>query len=362
MTTAFVGASGPLLTLDQQIHVAARSAAKVLITGESGVGKDVVARLLHERSGRTGPFVSINCAGVPDALIESELFGHVRGSFTHAYRGTRGRLEEAQHGTIFLDEVGDMSLRMQGLLLRFLENGEVQQIGSVRPHAVRNVRVIAATHRDLPGRIAAGQFREDVYYRLNVIHLAIPPLRERPDDVGPLARYFLELFGVTSHLAPSVISEEALDALTQYHWPGNTRELRNVMERLVVRCRSGVISCGDLAAAMPGMQPILSTTPGRGLRSTVDALYEHLMMGDSFWTVVHAAFTSHDVTRGDVRALVARGLTQTGGSYKELASLFNVAVDDYPRFVGFLEQHDCNVASHTFRTTVASHRAGRNSR
>jgi transcriptional regulator with PAS, ATPase and Fis domain len=351
MTTALVGVSGPLVALDQYIHVAARSTAKVLLTGESGVGKEVVARLLHERSGRPGKFVSINCAAVPDALLESELFGHVKGSFTHAYRGSCGRLEEAEHGTIFLDEVGDMSLRMQGLLLRFLENGEVQRVGSVRPHVVRDVRVVAATHRDLAERVSAGQFREDVYYRLNVIHLTIPPLRERPDDIAPLVRYFLERLGATAQETP-VLSEDALAALIAYPWPGNVRELRNIIERLVVRYRGGVISRAELVAAMPGTLPI-GKAPDRVPRSTVDRLYEQMMMGDSFWTVVHAPFTSHDVTRRDVRALVARGLTQTNGSYRELAVLFTVEGEDYPRFLTFLREHDCNVASPSFRVRAS---------
>jgi transcriptional regulator with PAS, ATPase and Fis domain len=352
VTSSLVGVSGPLSALDQHIDVAARSAAKVLLTGESGVGKEVVARLLHERSRRSGKFVSINCAAVPDPLLESELFGHVRGSFTHAYRGSCGRLEEAERGTIFLDEVGDMSLRMQGLLLRFLENGEVQRVGSVRPHAVRNIRVIAATHRDLAERISAGLFREDVYYRLNVIHLTIPPLRERPDDIAPLVQHFLQTSGATAEGTPT-LSEEALAALTAYSWPGNVRELRNVIERLVVRYRGGVISRGDLAVAMPGTLPI-GNALDRSPRSTVDTLYEQMMMGDSFWKVVHAPFTSHDVTRRDVRALVARGLTQTRGSYRELAALFTVEGEDYLRFLTFLQEHDCNVASPTFRVRTSA--------
>src|SRR5215475_9812018 len=194
MEPLFIGISHAIGEIAQQISDVARSEAKVLITGESGVGKDIVARLIHHRSERQGRFVTINCAGVPDSLLESELFGHVRGSFTGAYRDKRGLLDQADGGTIFLDEVGDMSLRMQGLLLRFVESGEIQRIGSARPHAVRNVRLVAATHRALTARIAAGQFREDLYYRLNVIHLEISPLRERSDDIGPLVQHFLETF------------------------------------------------------------------------------------------------------------------------------------------------------------------------
>ena len=170
--------------IEQEIECAARSDAKVLVTGESGVGKDIVARLIHQRSRRTGSFVTINCAGVPDSLLESELFGHVRGSFTGAYRDKRGWLDQAQDGTIFMDEIGEMSLRMQALLLRFLENGEIQRVGSDRVQTGGNVRVIAATNRNLVERVAEKSFREDLYYRLNVIHVAIPPLRDAPRRRG----------------------------------------------------------------------------------------------------------------------------------------------------------------------------------
>ena len=168
---------------------AAGSPAKVLITGESGVGKDLIARRIHARSRRKAlPFVAVNCAGLTESLLESELFGHVKGSFTGAYRDKPGKLQLAHRGTLFLDEVGEMSLRMQALLLRFLENGEIQAVGSDRPQARVDVRVVAATNRNLAELIAAGQFREDLLYRLRVIHLEVPPLRERREDIRPLVR------------------------------------------------------------------------------------------------------------------------------------------------------------------------------
>ena len=173
---------------------AAESPAKVLITGESGVGKDVVARYIHSHSSRRQtPFVAVNCAGVTETLLESELFGHVKGSFTGAYRDKRGKLQLAHRGTLFLDEVGEMSLRMQALLLRFLENGEIQAVGSDQSQARVDVRVVAATNRNLDELVAAGQFREDLLYRLRVIHLHVPPLRERAEDVDALIRHFLAL-------------------------------------------------------------------------------------------------------------------------------------------------------------------------
>src|SRR3990172_4375610 len=182
-----IGSSSAVRDIEQEIVCASRSDAKVLITGESGVGKEIVAQLIHQRSRRAhSPLVTMNCAGVPDSLLESELFGHVRGSFTDAYRDKRGLLDQANGGTVFMDEVGEMSLRMQALLLRFLENGEIQRVGSSRIASIVDVRVIAATNRNLVARIADKSFREDLYYRLNVIHVAIPPLRERREDIAPL--------------------------------------------------------------------------------------------------------------------------------------------------------------------------------
>src|SRR5512135_841274 len=186
---------GPAMTeLKQEIERIARSEAKVLITGESGVGKELVAQAIHARSARRErAFIAVNCAGLPETLLESELFGHVKGSFTGAYRDKPGKLELAHEGTVFLDEVGEMTLRMQGLFLRFLETGEIQKVGAERALGTVNVRVIAATNRNLSELIEAGQFREDLFYRLNVIHLHVPPLRERREDIPLLVEHFLRL-------------------------------------------------------------------------------------------------------------------------------------------------------------------------
>jgi transcriptional regulator with PAS, ATPase and Fis domain len=175
---------------------AAASAAKVLITGESGTGKDLVARYIHAKSTRQhAEYVAVNCAGVTESLLESELFGHVKGSFTGAYRDKLGTLQRAHRGTLFLDEVGEMSLRMQALLLRFLENGEIQAVGADSSRATVDVRVIAATNRNLPEMVSTGLFREDLLYRLRVIHLHVPPLRDRKDEIRPLAAAFIDRFG-----------------------------------------------------------------------------------------------------------------------------------------------------------------------
>src|SRR5688572_6554760 len=187
LSPKLVGQSQPLSEIKEEIARVSRSDAKVLITGESGAGKELVAEALHQSSARaSGPFVPVNCAGIPETLLESELFGHVRGSFTGAYRDKPGKLEMADGGSIFLDEIGEMTLRMQGLLLRFLETGEIQKVGAERVGKATNVRVIAATNRNLRELIAQGQFREDLFYRLNVIHLIVPPLRERREDIPAL--------------------------------------------------------------------------------------------------------------------------------------------------------------------------------
>ncbi len=218
------------------LAIARRSAAgdaKVLVTGESGVGKDVIARLIHVTSKRaSGPFIAVNCAGLTETLLESELFGHVKGSFTGAYRDKRGKLQMAHGGTLFLDEVGEMSLRMQALLLRFLETGEIQSVGAHDEIAPRGRRVIAATNRNLPERVAAGEFREDLLYRLRVIHIHVPPLRERRDDIPLLVAHLLKRTERTME-----VSEDAMILLQRYRWPGNIRELQNVDRAGDVVCR-----------------------------------------------------------------------------------------------------------------------------
>src|SRR5687768_5531250 len=226
----FSGLSAETIALQQEIERVARSDAKVLITGESGVGKEIVARNIHSRGPRnTHVFAPVNCAGLPETLLESELFGHVKGSFTGAYRDKPGKLETAHMGTVFLDEIGEMTPRLQGLLLRFLETGEIQRVGADGGARHVNVRVIGATHRNLREMIAQGHFREDLYYRLNVIQIHVPPLRERRDDIPELVHHFLGKFVVANRSPINGLSSEALKALVAYSWPGNVRELENLI-------------------------------------------------------------------------------------------------------------------------------------
>jgi len=349
-----VGTSPVMRDIEDEIVCASRSNAKVLITGESGVGKEVVARLIHQRSDRShSPLVTINCAGVPDTLLESELFGHMRGAFTDAYRDKRGWFDQAHGGTIFMDEVGEMSLRMQALLLRFLESGEIQRVGSDRINSKVDVRVIAATNRDLMARIADKSFREDLYYRLNVIHLAIPPLRDRRDDIVPLFTHFCRLYSQRHKLPQPVIAPETLERIVAYRWPGNVRELKNVAERVVVRSRSGVVNPTDLPREVSSAcveMPASAAQPVR-TRRTSEVLLERMFVGgESFWTVVYEPFMSRDITREDLRAIVTTGLEQTRGNYKALVQSFNLEPTDYKRFLNFLRKYQCHMPFQRFRS------------
>ncbi|MEQ1887431.1 MAG: sigma 54-interacting transcriptional regulator, partial [Bryobacteraceae bacterium] len=226
-----IGASELMHALNAQIDRAARSDAKVLITGETGAGKEVVARLIHCRSARRAkPILTLNCAGIPESLLESELFGHVRGSFTGAIRDKRGLFEAANGGTVFLDEIGEMSLRMQAVLLRFLQSGEIQRVGADRAQKITGIRLICATNRDLKQEVAAERFREDFYFRLNVVSIVVPPLRDRLSDVPLLIDFLLgEL--LPANRSPISLAPETIALLSRYSWPGNVRELRNVLER-----------------------------------------------------------------------------------------------------------------------------------
>ncbi len=323
--------------------------AKVLITGESGVGKDLVARGIHNGSSRASrAFIAVNCAGLTETLLESELFGHVKGSFTGAYRDKPGKLQLAHRGTLFLDEVGEMSLRMQALLLRFLENGEIQSVGADQARASVDVRVVAATNRNLADMVASGQFREDLLYRLRVIHIHVPPLRERKEDIRVLVDFLASK--ASRH---SAFSEEALRSFERYRWPGNIRELQNVVEQALWMANGSVVEVTHLPAALQTSSD--HVLPVKERRKQVsDELYQALVTGGySFWEHIHPLFLQRDMTRHDMRELVRRGLSTTRGNYRSLLRLFGMPASDYKRFLNFLAAHDCNVDFRAYRSGTA---------
>jgi transcriptional regulator with GAF, ATPase, and Fis domain len=356
-----IGESDAIQLVESEAHVAARSDAKVLITGETGVGKEVVARMIHHRSMRaSAPLVTLNCAGLPDSLLESELFGHVRGSFTGAYRDKPGLLEMAPNGTLFLDEVGEMSPRMQAVLLRFLESGEIQRVGADRSHARVNVRLVTATNRDLEAQVAEGKFREDLFFRLNVIRLAIPPLRERAMDIPLLVNHFLQSYRRMHQTVASELSADAMAALVAHRWPGNVRELKNVVERIVLKATGSVVGLTDLPSEVT--RPLAArsaSSTGAGTEASHKVTHAEelasrmLDHGESFWSAVYPLFVARDLTRSDLRKVIQTGLERTNGNYRMLVELFNMPPGDYKRFLSFLRKHDCHLPFQRFRAVPA---------
>ena len=258
-----VGESTALKDVMASVARAAPTNATVLIQGESGVGKELVARTIHRNSLRSRErFVQVNCAAIPEELIESELFGHEKGSFTGATEKQLGKFEQADRGTIFLDEVGDMSAKTQAKVLRVLQEGEVERLGSARTIKV-DVRVIAATNKNLEEEIEKGRFREDLYFRLAVIPIQVPPLRERPEDIPLLVRHYVDFFSRENNTRPKRITQAALDGLQRFRWKGNIRELRNTVERLIIMTGGDTIDVGDLPGSLRSA-PSAATQKGGG--------------------------------------------------------------------------------------------------
>jgi transcriptional regulator with GAF, ATPase, and Fis domain len=312
----------------------------------------VVARYIHASSPRAlRPFVAVNCAGVAETLLESELFGHLKGSFTGAYRDRLGKLEQAHTGSIFLDEVGEMTARMQAMLLRFLESGEVQPVGSDTVHRRVDARVIAATNRDLDRMTAAGTFREDLLYRIRVVHLHVAPLRERPEDIRPLLTHFM------SKIDPKLrLNEEAWRILESHHWPGNVREVQNIVEQLSSLGHDHDLGAADMPMyAMAHAHPKLQPRTADRRRDRIDVVFDHLTDGTAeFWRDVYDVFMDRDMTRQDVRHLVTRGLAITDGSYRELLGVLRLPGEDYKRLLNFLVRHGCAVDFRQFRSGLSA--------
>jgi len=373
--STLVGRSAALTELKDEIGRVSQSDAKILITGESGTGKELVARQIHLQSTRRNrPFIPVNCAGLTETLLESELFGYVKGSFTGAHRDRPGKLEAADQGTVFLDEIGEMTPRMQGLLLRFLETGEIQKVGSDRIDRNVNVRVISATNRHLSDMVVAGQFREDLFYRINVIHLMTPPLRSRREDIPVLVEHFLQWFangrpsgngraaapgnssgpsndnGQTAPPRQITVPPDVLAVLLDYHWPGNVRELVNTIERLVVTGKHDTVSVADLPIEVRTQRNKAPLAMPERRRTIADDLYRRVAkQGESFWTAVYPLYMQREITKNNVREVVRRGLEEARGNYKIVARLFNLEPDDYKRFLNFLRKHDCQLPFKEFR-------------
>jgi len=266
-----VGRSSALLSICELAERVAAGDAKVLITGESGVGKDLIARLIHANSKRSAqPYIAVNCAGVPETLLESQLFGHVKGAFTDAIRDKAGLLQQAHRGTIFLDEVAEMSLRMQAMFLRFLENGEIQPVGSDVMKTQVDVRVIAATNVDLRQAVREGRFREDLFFRLNVFPIHLPPLRDRRDDIPLLMSHFLAHYNKRHQRQVAGFSQAAVKAMYNYGFPGNIRELQNCIERAFVLCGDGRIDIAHLPEELTVSGSSVSLGPQSSLHELLD--------------------------------------------------------------------------------------------
>jgi two-component system nitrogen regulation response regulator NtrX len=293
-TDELIGSSPPMRRLRETIERAAPTPATVLVTGESGTGKELVARAIHRRSPRAGrPLVQVNCAAIPEELIESELFGHEKGSFTGAVRRQTGKFVTADGGTIFLDEIGDLSARAQAKVLRVLQNGEVEPVGAERTVRV-DVRVIAATNRNLEDEIAAGRFREDLFYRLNVVPIRTPPLRERLDDVPLLVDYFVRRYATQNNYRPRDFDPETLDYLSALPWKGNVRELKNLVERLLILAPGETIGRDDVLAAAGGTRPdlgsaALAVKTLREFRETAERLFILRKLEENDWNVTQTA-------------------------------------------------------------------------
>ena len=288
------GQSAVMCELKDQIRIAAPTDGWVLITGENGTGKELVARQIHLLSKRSDrPFVPVNCAAIPEELIESELFGHEKGAFTGAIQMKRGRFEVADGGTIFLDEIGDMSMMTQAKILRILQEHRFERVGGTETIEV-NVRVIAATNKDLQAEMEAGRFREDLFYRLNVIPFSVPPLRDRREDIPVLVESFVEHLALEAGKAKPTLSARALDRLMDYHWPGNVRELQNVVERVVLMTPGPEIDVDDLPAQIvsPDRARLIRATGSETLaeaRALFERDYLTQKLRDNEWNISRTA-------------------------------------------------------------------------
>ncbi|MCP5050821.1 MAG: sigma-54-dependent Fis family transcriptional regulator [bacterium] len=301
----------------------------VLLTGETGTGKSHIAQLIHHYSGRTGNFKLIHTPGIPENLFESEMFGHKKGAFTDATFDKNGLVEEADGGTLFIDEITEVSVALQAKLLRIIESGKFTRLGESSEREV-DIRVVAATNRSLSEAIESKIFREDLYYRLNVFEIHLPPMRDRKEDLEEL------VIEKKAYLNGKEMGKGFWDAINGYHWPGNIRELFSLLKRAGVQ--QGEVITGSDVRNIIGMSDKHHTT--KSPEDEIDRMWDSVTNGEDFWEVVKKPFLTREIKRSEVRAFISRGLAETGGKYKELLNIFNLSNTDYHRFMRFLHEQD----------------------
>jgi len=336
--TTFIGHHPGLIHTIKKVVRFGASSMPVLITGETGTGKELFARTLFLSSGHhRRAFMSVNCAqySVGD-LLASELFGHKKGSFTGAVVDRRGIFEEADGGTVFLDEVGELPMNAQAMLLRALSEGEIIPVGSTQVRRV-DVRIVAATSRDLEPMIATGQFRADLYYRLCYLRVSVPPLRERGDDWELIARAYLRQLG-DQYGDDKTLADEVVERLRGYAWPGNVREVKSLVETGYHLSRNGEITLSDVSDGLD-LHSGEAHANGDGGGSSADLCARLAGGEETFWDLVYAPFMDRDLNRETVRGVISLGLGSSGGSYKQMVGLFGIEPGDYLKFMDFLRHH-----------------------
>ncbi len=341
-----VGRSAGMQRVYDSIAAVANTNATVIVRGESGTGKELVARALHRESRSRDRFVAVNCAAIPEGILESELFGHSRGAYTGAVSGRIGKFEEAHGGTILLDEVGEMAPATQAKILRVLQEKEVTPLGRNRTTPV-DVRVIAATNCDLEEKVSRSGFREDLYYRLMIFPITLPPLRERKDDIPVTGEFFVHKFNGELGMQVDGLTKKALDFLSSEYWKGNVRELEGVVYRAMVWKRHAAIH--KAPKAITGHLDVADIQhPCRitgGSRSPDEPGEDF----PNFWLSVAQPYTERLITKSHVRQIVRRALEQADGNYRRVVQLFRLPDSDYKRFMDFLRRHECSVDFRVYR-------------
>ncbi len=321
----FVGESEAAKTIREKIKEAAASNANILIEGESGVGKGLAGEIIHNHSGRAGKFIVVNCASIQPALFESELFGHRKGAFTDAKEDKRGLIEEAEGGTLLLDEITEIPLDIQAKLLRFTDTGRYRRLGEEKENKA-NVRIITATNRDITKAMEEKKLRHDLYYRLAQLKIKIPPLRERAQDIEALIKHYSPL------LNERKLSREAKQYLINYPFPGNVRELMNLLE--VLGMGEGEVSLEELKETLKQYEIF----PGKQ-DEIVEKIWERIKAGGNFWEMVKKPFLARELNRSQVKEFLKRGLALSGGKWKALCKLVNLSEEEYHKFMALLHKY-----------------------